>query len=108
MTKFFTAPILNSPYEAPRQHWELDADRRPTGNIAPSRRESESVTAVPLAQPAGNSNQDEVIKTIFSKGTEEYSTFKVINRIRCQVDAWRSLPLEERKHSLCCVGSDAF
>ena len=27
---FFTHPILNSPYEAPRRHWELDKEGQPT------------------------------------------------------------------------------
>ena len=27
---FFEQPILNSPYEAPRRHWELE-DEQPTG-----------------------------------------------------------------------------
>ena len=29
--RFFEAPILNSPYEYPGQHWELDESRQPTG-----------------------------------------------------------------------------
>ncbi len=28
---FFSAPILNSPYEYPRYHWELDETGQPTG-----------------------------------------------------------------------------
>ena len=28
--KFFEQPILNSPYEAPSRHWELDAKGQPT------------------------------------------------------------------------------
>lgn len=27
---FFDHPILNSPYECPQRHWELDADGQPT------------------------------------------------------------------------------
>ena len=30
---FFDHPILNSPYEHPRRHWELDADGQPTQRI---------------------------------------------------------------------------
>lgn len=26
---FFERPILNSPYEYPRRHWELDEDGQP-------------------------------------------------------------------------------
>jgi len=28
--QFFEKPILNSPYEYPGRHWELDADGQPT------------------------------------------------------------------------------
>ena len=35
---FFDHPILNSPYEVPRQHWELDEHGQPTQKIIESRR----------------------------------------------------------------------
>ncbi len=31
--KFFEQPILNSPYEAPSRHWELDDNGQPTHRI---------------------------------------------------------------------------
>ena len=34
---FFDEPILNSPYQYPSRHWELDADRQPTQKIIESR-----------------------------------------------------------------------
>ena len=36
--RFFEEPILNSPYEYPMRHWELDADGQPTQQIIESRR----------------------------------------------------------------------
>jgi type III restriction enzyme len=30
---FFNAPILNSPYEPPTRHWELDAAGQPTRRV---------------------------------------------------------------------------
>ena len=30
---FFDRPIINSPYEYPSQHWELDKDGQPTQQI---------------------------------------------------------------------------
>ena len=33
MPDFFEQPILNSPYEYPDRHWELDAERQPDGRI---------------------------------------------------------------------------
>jgi len=36
--QFFDQPILNSPYEYPAQHWELDDDGQPTQHIVKARR----------------------------------------------------------------------
>ena len=38
---FFERPILNSPYEPPHRHWDLDADGQPTNRI-----EGEGIEAV--------------------------------------------------------------
>jgi hypothetical protein len=35
---FFDQPILNSPYEYPRRHWELDNQSQPTQQIIEHRR----------------------------------------------------------------------
>lgn len=35
---FFDHPILNSPYECPPRHWELDAQGQPTQRVIDSRR----------------------------------------------------------------------
>jgi hypothetical protein len=37
---FFERPILNSPYEYPGRHWELDAEGQPTNRIIETRRRS--------------------------------------------------------------------
>ena len=34
--QFFEKPVLNSPYEYPGQHWELDDDGQPTQQIIKS------------------------------------------------------------------------
>ena len=33
MPDFFEQPILNSPYEDPARHWELDDEGQPTNRI---------------------------------------------------------------------------
>ena len=38
---FFSQPILNSPYEIPLRHWELDPDGQPTQQILERRRGAE-------------------------------------------------------------------
>ena len=44
---FFEKPILNSPYEYPSRHWELDATGQPTQAIKPSRRPADFITPIP-------------------------------------------------------------
>jgi len=44
---FFEHPILNSPYECPTKHWELDAQGQPTPKIAENRRRAEFITPIP-------------------------------------------------------------
>lgn len=45
--QFFERPILNSPYEYPARHWELDEDGQPTTRVFDVRRRSELITPVP-------------------------------------------------------------
>jgi type III restriction enzyme len=47
---FFERPIVNSPYEDPRQHWELDSDGQPTGNLIDRRRRADFITSIPKAK----------------------------------------------------------
>lgn len=44
---FFDHPILNSPYEKPARHWELDEHGQPTQRIAEARRKADFVTPIP-------------------------------------------------------------
>src|SRR3990170_5381434 len=44
---FFEQPILNSPYENPNRHWELDASGQPTQEIIETRRRAEFITPIP-------------------------------------------------------------
>jgi hypothetical protein len=43
---FCEQPILNTPYHAPREPWELDQDGRPIDNISPRRRKAELVSPI--------------------------------------------------------------
>jgi type III restriction enzyme len=44
---FFERPILNSPYEYPGRHWELDGTGQPTGQTSDTRRRAEFITPIP-------------------------------------------------------------
>ena len=44
---FFDRPIINSPYEYPTQHWELDDAGQPTHRVIDRRRGAEFITPIP-------------------------------------------------------------
>ena len=50
--RFFEQPVLNSPYQCPAQHWELDDDGQPTQRIIESRRGAEFITPIPKPRKA--------------------------------------------------------
>ena len=45
--QFFEKPILNSPYDYPNRHWELNKEGQPTQNILENRRRADFVTPIP-------------------------------------------------------------
>jgi len=55
LTEFFEQPVLNSPYERPSRHWELDETGQPTQQIVESRRAAEFITPIP--QPKKSTQQ---------------------------------------------------
>lgn len=88
--RFFKEPILNSPYEYPSRHWELDEDGQPTQQIIEGRRKASFVTPIPSAKKktrgqaalplgAGQSNDDD----------QQYLLASTINDIRDRIDEWR-------------------
>jgi len=93
---FFERPILNSPYEYPGRHWELDADGQPTNRILESRRRSELVTPVPKPKKkrAAKGQAAFVLGGAddLSSAEQEYNPTPIINEIRQHVEAWRNLP----------------
>jgi len=47
---FFDQPILNSPYDYPLRHWELDDQGQPTQKVSEKRRRAEFITPIPKPQ----------------------------------------------------------
>jgi type III restriction enzyme len=45
--RFFERPILNSPYEYPARHWELDEQGQPSKQIVEKRRPAQFITPIP-------------------------------------------------------------
>ena len=87
MPDFFADPILNSPYDAPTRHWELDDAGRPTGRIVASRRRAEFVAAVP-----GQAAERQPDLLDLSDLTDEAALQTAIAEVRAEVDRWRALP----------------
>jgi type III restriction enzyme len=93
---FFEHPILNSPYEIPTRHWELDDQGQPTQKTIEDRRRASFITPIP--KPKKRKGSGEQRQIVFDEGkglsTQEqaYDPTPIINDLRHQVDQWRALP----------------
>lgn len=93
---FFDHPILNSPYECPAKHWELDEEGQPTQKLLAVRRPAKFVTPIPKPKKRKKSAGQEGF--LFDDGEglstkeQQYDPTPVINEVRGQVNTWRSLP----------------
>jgi type III restriction enzyme len=92
---FFRRPILNSPYEYPSRHWELDENRQPTQRIIEKRRRAEFVTPIPKPKKtsAAATQRDLVLDEGRGLSTEaqQYNEIPIINELRKNLDAWREI-----------------
>ncbi|MYC74035.1 MAG: restriction endonuclease [Gemmatimonadetes bacterium] len=95
---FFEQPVLNSPYERPSRHWELDETGQPTQQIVESRRRASFISAVPTSKKQRGSSANQA-SFVFDKAAREletdnqqYELMQTINGVRQQVDRWRGLP----------------
>jgi type III restriction enzyme len=93
---FFDQPILNSPYEYPFRHWELDKTGQPTQRIIESRRKAEFITPIP--KPKKQKAAQKQLSFVVDEGKglsdekQQYDLTSLINEVRDQVDRWRALP----------------
>lgn len=96
---FFDHPILNSPYEIPRRHWELDASGQPTQKIIEQRRKAEFITPIPKAKKQkGHGTQATLLGDFELSGEKQaYDHTAIINSVRQAVDRWRELPESQWK-----------
>ena len=100
--RFFGRPILNSPYEYPSQHWELDADGQPTNQLVANRRRAQSVTPIPKTKSSKRARQVEELEFSDSVGVstarQRYGDLPSINELRGHVDKWRALRSPSQWH----------
>jgi len=94
---FFERPILNSPYEYPARHWELDEDGQPTQRIIEKRRTAKFITPIPKPRKRKKPDHKQ-LQLVFdeveglSTPEQQYDPTSIINDLRREVEQWRSLP----------------
>jgi type III restriction enzyme len=93
---FFDHPILNSPYEYPRRHWELDEEGQPTQRLEEARRPAQFITPIPKPKKRRASVAQREMLLDEGKGLsteqQQYELTSIINEVRQHVAQWRGLP----------------
>jgi len=95
---FFEHPILNSPYEHPSRHWELDENNQPTQTILEQRRRADFITPIPKPKKRKTSSKQGELDLVhaetegLSDGDQKYDPTPIINEVRNQVALWRDWP----------------
>ena len=75
---FFDKPILNSPYECPQRHWELDESGQPTQKTIETRRRAEFITPIP--KPKKRKDPKAQTEMVFNE--EKGIAWQTINAVR--------------------------
>lgn len=95
--QFFKKPVLNSPYEYPARHWELDDQGQPTQRIIEKRRSAKFITPIPKPRKRKSKDAPQQQDLIFNEGKglsskeQQYDPTPIINALRRDVDQWRSI-----------------
>ena len=96
---FYDRPILNSPYDYPYRHWELDETGQPTQQVIESRRGARVHYAHSQAEAEGagragdvSSNWSSTMGQGLSTAEQQYDVTAAVNEIRRYVDQWRTIP----------------
>ena len=93
---FFEPPVLNSPYEYPSRHWELDETGHPAQKVIERRSPAQFITPIP--KPKKRQDSAEPVALVFGDGKDlstakqQYEHTAIINGVREQVDRWRRIP----------------
>ena len=87
---FSVNPILNSPYEYPDRHWDMDENNQPTAKINEFRRPSSLKSPIAALRRRNIATQGDLFSE--NEGGVDYGTNDLINSIRQEVNSWRRLP----------------
>jgi type III restriction enzyme len=92
---FFDKPILNSPYDVPKRHWELDSSGQPTQKTIETRRRAEFITPIPKPKKRKGAKQKELelgeVEGI-DTGKQHVELTATINEVRGHLERWRAWP----------------
>src|ERR1035438_3944120 len=92
--RFFEKPILNSPYDYPTSHWELDEQGQPTQQIIETRRPARFISPIP--KPRKRDARQQAIVFDEGKGLstekQQYDHTPIIENVRQRVNQWRNWP----------------
>ena len=89
--RFFTNPILNSPYAVPQEHWELNADGLPTQGVLAGRRPVRFLTPIPKPKKQ-SSKQIALTLNELSTEKQQLELGGRIEELRQEIAKWRSRP----------------
>jgi type III restriction enzyme len=94
---FFEKPILNSPYEYPSRHWEIDDSGQPTQKVIEQRRIVKFITPIPKPKKKkGRETQTQLDlggpeTDGLSADGQLYDPTPIINDLRKHIDEWREI-----------------
>src|SRR5262245_56195141 len=93
---FFEQPILNSPYECPVFHWELDQTGQPTQKVIAERRLAKFISPIPKPRKRKSAATQRTMIFDDEAGVltekQRYDPTPVINELRFFMDLWRKIP----------------
>lgn len=94
---FFEKPILNSPYDYPSKHWEIDENGQPTQKVINSRRVVRFITPIPKPKKKKSKQKQGELDLEWdetegiSSEDQKYDPTPIINELRTFVDEWREI-----------------
>jgi type III restriction enzyme len=95
--RFFEKPVINSPYDYPFRHWELDDQGQPTLRIIEKRRTAKFITPIPKPRKHKTRQGPQQQEFVFDEGkglstqAQKYDPTPIINALRREVDKWRAI-----------------
>jgi type III restriction enzyme len=87
--RFFSSPILNSPYAVPQEHWELQEDGLPTQRVLAGRRPVRFLTPIPKPKKQ-SSKQIALTLHELPTGKQQLELGGRIEELRQEIAKWRA------------------